>query len=191
MAGVLTSSLVNTGLPQFPEGVPPELFSAFLQVYQGVGNLQQAISQFAGVDSMPTDWWSQLTIDDTFFDGNLNRLIVTANENINLGQAVSPILVAGTLQVRLANATDNTRWCSGFSITPGTIIAGSKIEIKTRGVISGVTGMTIGARYWLSTVSGFIQNIPPVAAGNIEQVVGWAAAGSRLISNLDSFFIQH
>lgn len=188
---VIQQSLVNTGLPQTPEGVPPELFSAFMQVYQAVGNLQQAISQFAGVDSQPTDWWSQLSPDDTFFDGNLNRLIVRANENITLGQAASPILVGSELQMRLANATNNTRWCAGFSITPGIVLAGSFLEIKTRGMIPSIAGMTIAGRYWLSTVAGSIQNTPPVAAGNIEQVVGWSARGSRLICNLDSFFIQH
>lgn len=188
---IIQQSLVNTGLPQTPEGVPSELFSAFMQVYQAIGNLQQAISLYGGVDSLPTDWWPQLTIDDTFFDGNLNRLIAVANENISFGQAVSPILVGGALQLRLANATNNTRWCCGFSITPGTILAGAPLEIKTRGKIDGIVGMTIAGRYWVSTIAGSVQNTPPVAAGNIEQVVGFAATGSRLICSLDSFFIQH
>lgn len=188
---LVKSSLVNTGLPQTPEGVPPELFAHFLQVYQAIGNLQDAISTYAGVDSFPTDWWSQLRVDDTFFDGNMNRLILTANENINFGQAVSPILVGSDLQVRLANATNNTRWACGFSITPGTILAGAKIEIKTRGRLDGIAGMVAGGRYWISTVAGSVQNTPPVAAGNIEQVAGWAVAPNRLLCNLDSFFLQH
>lgn len=188
---VIQGSLITTGLPQTPEGVPPELFASFLQVYQAIGNLQQALSTFAGVDSQPTDWWSQLGLDDTFFDGNMNRIIAPAFETIGFGQAVSPILDAGVIKWRLANATNNTRWCAGFSITPATVLAGSYLEVKTRGKISGIAGMIAGSRYWLSTVAGSVQNAPPVAAGNIEQVVGWAYASNRLISNLDSFYVQH
>lgn len=188
---LIIQSKINVGLPQTPEGVPPELFSHFLQIYQAFSNLQQALSQYAGVDPAPSDWWSQLTPDDTFFDGNLNRLIVKANENIGFGQVVSPINVAGELQVRLANATNNTRWACGFSTTPGTVLAGSMLEIKTRGYIDGIAGMVVGSRYWLSTTNGAIQNVAPVAAGTIEQVVGWAIRGSRLAANLDSYFVQH
>lgn len=184
-------SLIVTGLPQLPEGVPTELFASFLQVYQAISNLQQAISQFAGVDDPNLDFYSQLTLDDTFFDGNLNRIIALANENINFGQAVSPINVAGVTQVRLANATNNTRWCCGFSVSPGTVLAGSYLQIKTRGVIKGVVGLVPGSRYWLNTVNGQIVNGEPVAAGNIGQVVGWAWSANRLICNLDSYFVQH
>lgn len=187
----IRSSKISTGLPQTPEGVPPELFAHFLQVYQAFGNLADALSQYAGVDSPPTDWWSQLTFDDTFYDGNMNRLIVKCNEAIAFGQLVSPIFIAGELQVRLANASTNARWACGFCITAGAHAIGERIEIKTRGYIDGIIGMAPSARYFLSTVNGAIQAGAPVAAGNIEQVVGWAVASNRLISNLDTFWIQH
>lgn len=186
-----SGSLIQTGLPQLPEGVPQELFASFLQVYQAIENLRFYLSQFAGVDDPSTDFWSQLGIDDTFFDGNLNRLIVKANEDITFGQAVSPINVAGVTQVRRANATTNARWCCGFSVTAGTVLAGSFLQVKTRGVIKGVVGMIPGSRYWLNTVDGQIVNAEPAAAGNIGQVVGFAFTSNRLLCNLDSYFVQH
>lgn len=191
MATPPNNSLVATGLPQFPEGVPPEQFSAFQTVYAAIHNLERLLSFYAGVDSQPAADWSQLTADQTFFDGNLNRLVLRANEAISFGQVVAPILVGGEVQLRLANATNNTRWACGISITSGIIPIGSFVEIKTRGIFEGIGGMIAGSRYWVSTAAGSVQNAAPVAAGNIEQVAGWAVAPNRLICNFDSFFIQH
>lgn len=191
MASIQNNSLITTGLPLFPEGVPKELFSSFQTVYAAIHNLEKLLSLYSGVDSQPSDDWPQLTIDQTFFDGNLNRLVLRANEAISFGQVVTPILVGTEIQLRLANATNNTRWACGISVTGGTVPIGSFVEIKTRGVFTGISGMIAGSRYWVSTVSGIIQNAPPVAAGNIEQVAGWAIASNRLICNFDSFYVQH
>lgn len=187
----VSGSKVATGLPQMPEGVPPELFTHFYVVYSAIHNLERLIGQYAGVDSPPSDIWSQLTIDDTFYDGNLNRLYLECTEAMAYGNAVSPILSGGLLKLRLANATNNTRWCCGFVNEPGSYAIGAIVPIVTRGLITGVSGLTVAGRYWLSTTNGLITNTAPVAAGNIEQVVGWAPNSIRLISNLDSFFIQH
>jgi len=189
MAHVNESKII-TGLPQTPEGVPPELWMHFYSVYSAIHNLERFISQYTGVDDYPQDMWSQLGIADTFLDGNLNRLYLKCTEAVSYGQAVSPVL-STTVQVRLANATNNTRWCCGFVESPGSFAIGDYVMIKTRGLISGISGMGVPGRHWLSTTAGAITNAPPVAAGNIEQVVGWAVSSSQLISNLDSYFVQH
>lgn len=192
MANFVLGSLVNSGLPQLPDNsVPPELQGPFTSLYNAIHNLERAISLYAGVDSQQQFAWEQLFLTQYFFDGNLNRMYLKCAEAITFGHAVSPTIVAGELQLRLANATDNTRWCCGFSSTTGTRAIGEFVEIRTRGLITGVSSLTAAARYWLSTTNGLITNTPPVAAGNIEQVVGWAHSTDRLICNLDSFFIQH
>ena len=186
----LNSSKVYTGLSQTPEGVPQELFTHFYTVYSAIHNLERLLSLYAGVDPQPHELWPQLSIDDSVFDGNMNRWYPTAYEILNFGEAVSPILVGSDLQVRRASAANNTKWCCGFVNTEGTTGAGEKVEVKTRGLITGVSGMTPGSRLWLSTTDGFITNSPPVAAGNIVQVVGFALASNRLLCNLDSYFVQ-
>lgn len=191
MATLPNNSLITSGLPQFPEGVPSELFNSFQTVYAAIHNLERLVSLYSGADSQPQADWSQLSVDQTFFDGNLNRLVLRANEAISFGQVVAPILVAGEVQLRLANATNNTRWACGISVTPAPIPIGAFVEIKTRGIIEGIGGMIAGSRYWVSTAAGAVQNAAPVAAGNIEQVAGWAVASNRLICNFDSFYIQH
>lgn len=188
---IVSGSRIVTGLPQFPEGVPPELFNHFFAIHSAIGNLQRALSQFAGVDAQPDADWPQVTTDDTIHDGNLNRWYVKANEALVFGQAVSPFVSAGELQVRLANATNNTRWCCGFVTSPGNFAIGEFVEVKTKGLITGIAGMTAAVRYWLSTVNGQITNVEPVAAGNIGQVVGFALASNRLLANTDFHFNQH
>lgn len=187
----VSGSKIATGLPQMPEGVPPELWQHFYTVYSAIHNLERFISQYTGADEQPSAIWSQLTVDDTFLDGNLNRLYLETTETVSFGNAISPILSGGVLKLRLANATNNTRWCCGFVESVGTFLAGSFVAIKTLGLITGVSGLTVAGRYWLSTTNGLVVNTPPVAAGNIEQVVGWAPNATRLISNLDSYFVQH
>lgn len=191
MSALPNNSLIASGLPQFPEGVPQELFSSFQTVYTALHNLERLFSLYGGVDSPPSDDWSQLNVDQTLFDGNLNRLVLKANEAISFGQVVAPILVGAEVQLRLANATNNTRWACGISVTQGVIPIGSFVEVKTRGLFTGISGMIAGSRYWLSTVSGSVQNAPAVAAGNIEQIAGWAVASNRLLCNFDSYFVQH
>ncbi len=189
---IIQSSKINLGLPQIPEGVPPELFSQFLLLYNATRNLANALSLYGGVDAQPSDFWSQLTVDDTIFDGNLNRWYVKANEAVSFGEVVSPILSGAELQVRLANATNNTRWACGIVNTVGITPIGSFCEVIVgRGMVTGISGMVAGSRYWLSTTNGAIANTPAVAAGNIEQYAGFALASNRLLFDLSGNFIQH
>jgi hypothetical protein len=181
-------SRIIVGLPQFPENVPQELFNSFFTVYTAIHNLARSLSLYAGVDPVPEAEQSQVTVDDTIQDGNLNRWYAKANEIISFGAAVSPILVGSELQVRLANATNASRWCCGFVNSIGTFSAGQYVEIRTRGLITGVAGMISGDRYWLSTTNGVIQNAAPAGAGNIVQVLGFALSPTRLLSNPSFYF---
>lgn len=188
----MAGSRVSVGLSQLPEGVPPELFNHFYQLYNAVHNLGRQLAQFAGVDQYDPSLWSQLTPDDSIYDGNLNRWYVKADEPIAFGQVVSPFVTAGELRVRLANATNNTRWACGISSTLDLVNPGSYLEVIVgHGIISGISGMIAGQRYWLSTVNGAIANGPAVAAGNIEQYVGWALSPTRLLMSINGNFIQH
>lgn len=186
-------SKITIGLPQTPEGVPPELFTPLFNVYQAVQNLRFFLSKFAGVDEYSSDLWSQLSLDDTLWPGNSKRWYVKQNEALNFGQAVSPINVAGVAQARLANATNNTRWACGFvSSNDHTVGVGNFCEVTIGdGLLLGVSGLAAGSRYWLNTVNGQITNVAPVAAGNIEQFVGWALAANRLAMHVSGEYVQH
>jgi hypothetical protein len=122
--------------------------------------------------------------------GNLNRLIVTASEAISPYAAISLTTVAGALQVRNANATNNTRICDGFCTTAAGAGAGGLCEVTLHSGIALFAGLTPGYRYWLSTTNGIIATGPAVAAGNVEQYLGVAIDTVHLAFNLH-YWVQH
>jgi hypothetical protein len=192
MATIVGSKL-QTGLPQFPSGVPDALYNQFFSIYQAISNLARQVSEFTGIDAEDQEVWNQLTVDQTVWQINPGRLYVIQNEAMAFGECASLILVGAEVQVRKANATDNTRPAYGFisSINHASSV-GSFCEVTLGiGMITGVGGLAAPQRYFLSTTSGVITNGAPVAAGNIEQVVGFALAGNRLLMNITMNWIQH
>ena len=187
------SSFIQTGLALTPESAPPELYNEFYKIYTAVHNLERFLSEFAGVDEWPTVAWSQLSLDQTIKEGNMNRWYPKQSEALTFGMAVSPILDAGELKVRKANATTNAKFCCGFvSSSDHNSSIGSNCEIMIgAALIKGITGLITGSRYFLSTTDGVVTNAAPVAAGNIEQVVGLALASNRLLMNLNFAWVQH
>lgn len=189
---IINSSVIASGLPQLPEGVPTEAYNHFLAIYNAIHKLEFLISQYTGADAQPADYWSQLTADSTVLSGNLNRFYLRAYEALDFGNCVSLINDAGTAKVRKANATNNTKPAFGFVNTTGTTAIGGYCEvIAGMGLLTGISGLTPAARYFLSTTDALITNAAPVAAGNIEQVVGIAITSSRLFMNLTQAWIQH
>lgn len=190
---VASGSKIILGLPQLPEGVPPELFNQFFTIYNAIQNLLRYVSQYAGIDAQTTDVWSQLSVDDTVWQINPTRIYLPQFESLAFGNAVALILDAGVLKVRKANATNNTKPCIGFvSSSNHTAGAGNFCEVTMSvGMLTGLAGMVAGTRYFLSTTDALITNVAPVAAGNIEQVVGVALASNRLLMNIDLAWIQH
>jgi len=190
---VVIGSKIQTGLPQVPSGVPEPLFNQFFIIYQAIQNLARQFSEFAGVDEWDSTIWSQLSIDDTIWKINPARLYVPQNEALVYGECASLILDAGILKVRKADATNNTRPAVGFVSSQDHVSAVDQFCETTIGVglITGVSGMITAARYFTHTTPGVITNVAPVAAGNIEQVVGVALSGNRLLMNIDQAWIQH
>lgn len=149
--------------------------------------------RYCGVSNMPVAMWPQLSgVANTLKSGNLSRLYVQASENIAYGNLISLWLNAGILQVRNAKADVAGKFCDGFCSTPGGITSGTVGELMLRrGLISNLSGLTIGQRYWLSaTVLGGFQNTAPVAAGNVEQYLGMAMSTTELYIDTN-YWIQH
>lgn len=189
---MINNSLINSGLPQLPEGVPNEAYNHFVQIYNAIHKLEALVAQYTGADSQDPLIWSQLTPEATLLSGNMNRLYLQAYEVLSYGNCVALVNDAGTAKFRKANATNNTKPAFGFVNTPGTTAIGSYVEVICGvGLLQSVGGLTPGTRYFLSTTDGVITNGAPVAAGNIEQVLGVAITASRLFINISPFWIQH
>jgi hypothetical protein len=188
------SSQVDFRIPQSPpDWLKPELQNALAELYNTVQLIIGAFVNNCGISQQaPSDWTLLATQapTSTLLAGNLNRLYVQASEAIASGAAISLHNVAGVLQVRNANATNNTKACDGFCTTSTGIAAGSYGEVQLHSGVASIGGLVVGTRYYLSTVNGTISNVAAVAAGNIEQYLGIAITTTQLFFNTH-YWVQH
>lgn len=177
---------------QVPSDIPPEVRGAFIELYAAVQQVQYVFHAYAGIGQQLSSLWSSLPPTETLHRASVWRLYVKASEAISYGHAISIHSVASVLNVRKANATNNTKPCHGFCTTSTGIASGSYGEvILCQGLLTSLAGLTQGTRYFLSTTDGLLTATAPVAAGNIEQPLGLALDATLLLFNFAFGFIQH
>lgn len=167
------------------------MLAAINDIYFFSSQVIRAFIDYCGIGpQIKTDWIRFAGNPQTLLAGNLNRLYVTAEEDVLFGAAISLHSLAGELTVRNADATDNTRPCDGFCSTLNGILSGDTGEVQLHCGIAFVGGLTVGSRYYLSTVAGNYSAAPATAAGNIEQYLGVAITTTQLAFN-SHYWIQH
>lgn len=115
-------------------------------------------------------------INDNFDE--LYGATLTASEAISAGHFVN-IHASSGAKVRKANATDDTKPCDGYA--PAAISNGASGEVYCPGKrITGLSGLTPGAVYYLDTTGGQITATAPSGAGNLVQRVGVAVSATEL-----------
>lgn len=176
-----------------PDNLDPKIRAALVEPYQVFQTLIQAI--ITNTQAAPLIVSEQAAVAtqapaSTILSGNLRRLYVEAEEDLSFGMIISLHNVAGDLRARKANATNNTKIGDGFCSTAGGILTGAIGEVQLSTGIATIGGLTIASRYWLSTTSGLIVAAAPVAAGNIEQLIGIALTTTQLYVNMGAW-IQH
>lgn len=180
------------GLADSPPDTDAKTKGIFSVFYNAFNQLQSAMHQFLGLGQQLQSQWSQIRYDQTLHQFSPNRYYVQATQAIGYGQAVNLFVSGGTLKARLANATNNTKPCHGFCTTvAGIAVDGYGEVILNFGLLVGVSGLTQGTRYFLSTTDGLITSVAPVAAGNIEQPLGLAMDTTALHFNFGFGWIQH
>ena len=101
-----------------------------------------------------------------------------AYENLTAGDFVNIFLDAGVAKARKADATDGGKGVHGFvKASPN---AGQAVDVYFDGANNARTGLTIGARYFLSTTPGGVTTPPPAAAGNLVQYLGTALSATTI-----------
>jgi hypothetical protein len=102
----------------------------------------------------------------------------TASEALAANDIVSVWNSSGA-KVRKANATDSTKIGIGF--VDAAVSSSASATVEFAGIISGLSGLTIGADYFLATTGGGITTTPPSASGNIVQKIGTALSATELL----------
>jgi hypothetical protein len=121
-------------------------------------------------------------LDSTLFPAGIGQASLTmlASEALAAGAAVNIFSNSGTPNVRNANATDATKPAIGF--VNAAVSSGGTATIYFDGqLLSGLSGLTVGAPVYLGTTAGQITSTAPSASGNLVQQCGYAVSTTEII----------
>lgn len=108
-----------------------------------------------------------------------DAMSMPASENLAGGDFVNVWDDAGVASVRKADATAAGKEADGFVLDA--VASGQPATVFFEGRNSGATGLTVGARYYLSaTAPGAATTTPPAATGNVVQFLGRATTPTSL-----------
>lgn len=112
--------------------------------------------------------------------------VIAASENLTAGDFVN-IWNSSGAKARKADASSNLKWAVGFVTANVTSPANATIYgISNKN--TALSGLTIGAEYWLSTTPGAVVNQAgvPTGAGQLIQRLGCAESTTAMVfSNQD------
>lgn len=119
-------------------------------------------------------------LDDTVLPAGISAdtLLAVASEPLSAGDLVNIYDNAGVVSVRKADAATNKE-AHGF--VKSAVPAGSNATVYFDGTISGLSGLTPGARQYLSaTTAGQRTETAPTTPGHIVQYVGFATSTTSM-----------
>lgn len=187
MSGTLPSSYsspVDFRISQTPPPVAnlAEATSAISDIYAAIQQIIHTLIDINGIGPQSSALWPALNGSTRgLTEGNTRRLICRSTENLQFGNIISLLAGGdGKVQARLANATVAGRITDGYCSQPNGIVSGALGEVTLGAGLLTVSGLVVGSRYWMSTTSGIITNVPPTAAGNVEQYLGIAITTTQL-----------
>ncbi len=125
---------------------------------------------------------SEGVIDESLLPAGIGEevLSVTASENLSAGNLVNLWNDGGTLKVRKADASGGfSKKCDGF--VKDSVSTGQSVNVYFTGKITGLSGLTIGSRYWLSATPGGVTTTIPTTSGYIAQCVGKAISATEIV----------
>lgn len=126
-------------------------------------------------------------VDITLLPGGLaNTIIAQCSEDLAAGNAVNLWNDAGTTKLRKADADGGvSKKCDGFVISA--YASGDSATAYKDGSITGLSGLTLGADYFLSTTAGGITADPSGYASSAQTIqhVGKAQSASVLQIQID------
>lgn len=180
-------SSINTGLQQTPDltdiASPGKLGFQFIQLYNAIGILQQAVDTYTGNTPARADNSQQnQTPEQTILVGNTSTMWATASINISAGFLVNLVNAGGVTEVQYANAISAAAPCHGISMAAAS--AGNKIQVLLLGLFNFGGSVTPGQMYYLSSsVAGGLSTTRPSTSGNIVQAVGYGVDTNSIFFN--------
>lgn len=104
---------------------------------------------------------------------------ITSSENLAGGDFVNIWDDAGSIKVRKADATTTGKEADGFVLDA--VVSPAAALVYFEGRNTACTGLTLGARYYLSAATaGLPTTTPPSSAGNVVQYLGRAISTTSI-----------
>jgi hypothetical protein len=139
------------------------------------GKFKQIVASVTGTaDAIPAgDSTGKLDISWMPVGVGAEVIVAASSENLTSGNFVNLYDNGGTINVRKADATTNGKPAHGFILANVTSPANATVYLVSN-INTAVSGLTVGADYFLNTTAGGITTTAPSTAGNIVQFIGRA-----------------
>lgn len=108
-----------------------------------------------------------------------DETVAPASEDLDAGNQVNLWNDGGTLKARKANATDASKPSHGF--VNESVTSGNNATVLHDGAVAGLSSLTPGADYFLSTTGGAVTATAPSATGNVIQPIGFAKSATEIV----------
>ena len=118
-------------------------------------------------------------LDPSVMPSGIGATTVTAvtSAAISAGQLVNFYSASGVLTARPADSTAAGSQAQAYATAA--VASGATGSFNVSGLVTGLSGLTIGATYFLGTVGGVVA-VAPSTAGNVVQTVGNAISATSL-----------
>lgn len=113
-------------------------------------------------------------------------VVAAASEGLAANDVVSFWDDTGTLKVRKADASDATKPAHGY--VKASVESAANATVYCNGFLPG-TGLTKGAKYFLSEDAGLVTTTPPTTSGAIVQSIGSAVSATQIKFDPDDMFV--
>lgn len=155
----------------------------FFSVVSGVKKLIEAITTSAGAGDagkIPAlDGSGRLSSTMMPVGIGADTALRAASETLAAGNLVQIWNDAGTAKVRKADASAAGKEATGFVLAGANVAENATVYFE--GTITGLSGLTPGARYYLSdTTPGAVTDTAPSATGAVIQYIGRAISATEL-----------
>jgi hypothetical protein len=176
---------IASGLPDLPVGLNDADAALVGPIYKAVSALSQQLSLLTGNIQYTSTEQATIGQFDSLIDSREQRIYVKALETLNYGSLLTLSIDGGKLAARKADATDLTKPAHAICDVPGGVATGNfGVAIFMRGRTASVSGTTLGATYYLSTV-GNLQLVAPTADSVLNQIVAVGLGSAGIYLNIE------
>jgi len=163
-------------VPEFDSLKYPGVFNECVRLRTAIASVQGALDRYTGAAPLDPKAQGVSSVSSTVRIGDMTRLYVIASVNLSYGQIVDLYNASGVLNARKAAASSVLNRAKGFVSSTSAVTAGSLVEVKLLGVLSGLSGLVPAAPYYLSDTAGYISPTP----GTNSQYLGFALSATDL-----------